>query len=180
MAHPGSRLSSLDLAAPPYWAQVWAGGAALARHVREHPETVRGRDVLDIGSGSGLVAIAAALAGARSVTAFEIDPWGVAATRLNALANDVFIDVREGDAGSIDLRADLVLAGDVFYSEEVAGPMLASLDRLHTAGAEVLVGDIGRRWLPLDRLTQVALYPVRDFGDAPEMTRSGFVFRLNS
>ncbi|WP_292129155.1 50S ribosomal protein L11 methyltransferase, partial [Mesorhizobium sp.] len=76
---------------PPYWAYAWAGGAVLARYVLDRPSTVAGRRVLDLGAGSGLVGIAAARAGAREVTAAEIDRNGIVALRLNAEANGVAI-----------------------------------------------------------------------------------------
>ena len=159
---------------------MWPGGAALARHVLDHPETVVGRSVIDLGAGSGLVGIAAALAGAASVLAVEADPWGVAAVHLNAQANGLLIEVSFQSAGAFTARdGDIVLAGDVFYSPEAADEMLACLDRCLAAGADVLVGDIGRRWLPLDRLDRIATYEVREFGDPPGTVRPGHVFRLH-
>jgi len=140
---------------------------------------VAGRSVVDIGAGSGLVAIAAALAGASTVTAVEPDPWAAAAIRLNAEACAVALTLRQQRAGASDLiPADVVLAGDVFYSEEAAGEVLPCLDRYLAAGADVLVGDIGRRWLPRDRLDRIATHDVRDFGDPPGTIRPGHVFRL--
>src|SRR5947208_16642452 len=79
--------------APPFWAFPWAGGQALARYLLDHPETVRGRTVLDLAAGSGLVGIAAALAGAATVAANEIDRHAEAAIALNARLNDVKLDV---------------------------------------------------------------------------------------
>src|SRR5690348_15215695 len=76
---------------PPYWAFAWAGGLALARYLLDHPELARDRDAIDIASGSGVVAIAAARAGALAVTAYDIDPVASEATRMNAAANDVTI-----------------------------------------------------------------------------------------
>ena len=76
---------------PPYWAYAWAGGAVLARYILDHPQSVAGRRVLDLGAGSGLVGIAAAKAGASAVIAAEIDRNGVAAIGLNAAANGVAI-----------------------------------------------------------------------------------------
>src|SRR5436190_9988461 len=82
---------------PPYWAFAWAGGQALARYLLDHPETVAGRAMLDFGAGSGLVAIAAAKAGALSVTAADIDPFAAAAIAANAALNGVAIEVVTGD-----------------------------------------------------------------------------------
>src|SRR5260370_42267318 len=74
---------------PPFWAFAWPGGQALARYLLDHPEQVAGRPVLDLGSGSGLTAIAAAMAGASAVPASELDPFAGAAIGLNAAANHV-------------------------------------------------------------------------------------------
>src|SRR4249920_2633842 len=76
---------------PPFWAFAWAGGQALARYLLDHPEVVRGRHAIDIASGSGLVAIAAAMAGAADVTAYDIDPVAAVAIRMNAAANGAMV-----------------------------------------------------------------------------------------
>jgi predicted nicotinamide N-methyase len=152
---------------PPYWAYAWAGGAVLARYILDRPETVAGRRVLDLGAGSGLVGIAAAKAGARQVTAAEIDRNGVAAIGLNAAANSVTITIVDKDITTgPPLAVDLVLAGDVFYGHEVALRIIPFLDRCLAAGIEVLVGDPRRTDLPLSRLRLLAEYQVPDFGDA--------------
>ncbi|MCG5467277.1 50S ribosomal protein L11 methyltransferase [Micromonospora sp. LAH09] len=145
----------------PYWASAWAGGQALARHLLDHPELAAGRRVLDLAAGSGLVAIAAALAGATQVTANDIDPYAVAAVTLNARVNRVAVDAVGDDLlDSADAKADLVVAGDVFYDRAMADRMLPFLQRAAAAGADVLVGDPGRGHLPTDRLTVLADYPV--------------------
>jgi predicted nicotinamide N-methyase len=149
---------------PPFWAFAWPGGQALARYVLDHPGLVAGRRVLDLGSGSGLVAIAAARAGAAAVTASEVDPLAVAAIGLNARANGVPAlavagDVLDGDGTG----ADVVLAGDVWYSRPLAERVLAFLDRVTARGASVLAGDIGRAFLPRDR------FRVLDASDVPVM-----------
>jgi predicted nicotinamide N-methyase len=151
--------------APPFWASAWAGGQGLARYVIDHPEVVAGRRVLDLASGSGLVAIAAALAGAATVTANDIDPYALAATTLNAEANGVTVvrshgDLLEGDGGD----AELVLAGDVFYSRPMVAQVLPFLQRVVARGARVLVGDPGRAFLPRHRLRLVASYEVPGVG----------------
>ncbi|MGQ5262948.1 class I SAM-dependent methyltransferase [Micromonospora sp. ZYX-F-536] len=147
--------------APPYWASAWAGGQALARHLLDHPELVAGRRVLDLAAGSGLVAIAAALAGAAEVVANDIDPYAVAAVTVNARANGVAVDATGSDLlDTGDAEADVVLAGDVFYSRALADRMLPFLQRAAAGGADVLVGDPDRGHLPADRLTVLADYPV--------------------
>jgi predicted nicotinamide N-methyase len=150
----------------PFWASAWAGGRAVARYVLDNPHTVAGRRVLDVASGSGLVAIAAGKAGAATVTANDIDPYAVAAITLNAKANAVPITVSHADLLDGDAHdADVVLAGDVFYTEPMAHRMLAFLQRAAARGAQVLAGDPGRGYLPADRLQILASYRVPP-GDA--------------
>lgn len=167
-AHPGSglrRLADNDDAAPPYWAYRWAGGLALAHHVLARPETVRGRRVLDLGAGSGLVGIAAAKAGATGVLSAEIDPNGIAAIGLNAGLNGVTVTAVGDDlVGGTPPEVDVVLVGDLFYAPELAERVTAFLDRCLAADIEVLVGDPGREFLPLARLEQMAEYAVADVG----------------
>lgn len=143
----------------PYWAYYWLGGLALARFVLDRPETVRGRRVLDLGCGSGLVAVAAMRAGAASVLAADVDPYAVTAARLNAEANGVAFetlhaDLTEGAAPSVDL----ILAGDVFYDPEPAARVEPFLTRCRAAGIDVLVGDPRRAPLPVERLRVLAEY----------------------
>lgn len=165
-AHPGSGLRRLEGDAAPYWAYPWAGGTALARYILDHPQTVLGRSVLDLGAGSGLVAIAAAKAGARDVLAAEIDRNALAALELNLAANAVSATIIDQDIlGAEPPPVDLVLVGDLFYERRLATRVTAFLDRCVTAGIEVLVGDLGREHLPLSRLKMLADYPVPDFGD---------------
>jgi len=182
-AHPGSGLSRIAglRGDAPYWAYPWAGGLALALHLRANPQIVHSRHVLDLGAGSGLVAIAAAMAGATQISASDTDPWARSAIRLNAAANGVSIAVRDTDLtkpGQPLPQADLILAGDVFYARGLAPRMLSFLERCAKAGAQVLIGDPGRPALPRDRLELLASYPVRDMGDPPGTVTQGQVFRL--
>ena len=187
---------------PPFWAFAWAGGQALARYLLDHPETVATRHVIDIASGSGLVAIAAAKAGAAAVTAYDIDPLAAAAITLNAQANDVAIRTLCADIlgdrpespdgtglsddalphGSASLSDDalphdsaslsddapplggagLVLIADAFYERDLAAQALRFAERARARGAAVLVGDLGRAYLPRARLTPLASYDVPD------------------
>ena len=176
------RLAQADEAfEAPYWAQYWGGGLALARHVLDHPNIVADRNVIDLGCGSGLVAIAAAKAGARSVTAIDVDPYAIAATELNAAANDVRIAATCAEILSADPPvADIILAGDIFYDSELAERVIVFFDRCLAANIEILVGDPWRTPLPRDRLELIAEYPGLDFGDAAGATRLNAVFRFGA
>lgn len=156
---------------PPFWAFVWAGGQALARHLIDTPGLVAGRHVVDVASGSGLVAIAAARAGAATVTAYDVDDLAVAAVRLNAPLNEVDVTTRAADVRDVEVAAGcLVTVGDVFYDERIAAVMLPALQRFTAAGADVLVGDPHRAYLPQELLQPLASYDVEvetDIEDAP-------------
>jgi predicted nicotinamide N-methyase len=145
--------------APPFWAFAWAGGQALARYLLDHPDLVRGRSVLDLASGSGLVAIAAAQCGAASVLATEIDPYAIEAIKLNAAANGVTVQTQLGDVLDDDQHpAEVVLAGDVFYSRQMSERVQAFLRR---CPAElVLVGDPRRAYAPTEGFERIADYQV--------------------
>ena len=145
---------------PPFWAFAWAGGQALARHLLDHPALVAGRSVLDVATGSGLVAVAAARAGATPVTANDIDPYSLAAAEANAIANNVRVSPLEKDVLDTDPDASVILAGDVFYSREMAARVLPFLRRAAGRGCLVLVGDPGRAYLPTDGLIKQAAYDV--------------------
>lgn len=145
---------------PPFWAFAWAGGQALARHVIDHPGLVAGRSVLDFASGSGLVAIAAAKAGAARVEAADIDAYALAAMGLNAHANDVAIMPLGEDQIGRDGGWQTVLAGDICYERALAARVTDWLAGLARRGADVLIGDPGRSYLPRERLDLVATYEV--------------------
>ena len=166
---------------PPFWAFAWAGGQALARHIADHPDLVRGRRALDFASGSGLVAIAAALSGAARVEAGEIDPFALTAIALNAEANGVEIFAHACDLVGRDEGWDVVLAGDVSYERDMAAAVADWLERLALRGAEVLIGDPGRAYLPRERLDRIAEYSVpvtRELEDS-EIKRTG-VYRFRA
>lgn len=182
-AGPSSGLMRLADADPdfgsPYWARPWGGGLALARHVLNHPDVVAGQRVLDLGAGSGLVAIAAARAGAKAVRAVDVDPYAATAARLNAAANGVTIVVEQADLLDGDPPdVELMLVGDLFYDPDLATRVEAFLRRCVAAGIAVLIGDPFRAPLPTDRLAVVAEYPVADFGDVDGASRRAAVFEL--
>lgn len=155
---------------PPYWAFAWAGGQALARYILDNPALVVGRRVLDFGSGSGLVAIAAALAGGTVVRATEIDAIARIAIALNAGLNGVQLEVGGADVlDDVGGGWDVVLAGDVCYEQPMADRVIAWLRRQAASGATVLLGDPGRSYLPKSELVSLATYAIstsRDLEDA--------------
>jgi predicted nicotinamide N-methyase len=154
---------------PPFWAFAWAGGQGLARYVLDHTGTVRGKRVLDFASGSGLVAIAAMKAGAKQVIAADIDPFCETAIALNLESNSVEAQFLGTDCVGTDNGWDVVLAGDVFYDKAFAGRLLPWFTNLRARGAEVLVGDPGRAYLPRAGLQSLAVYQVpvtRELEDA--------------
>lgn len=145
---------------PPFWAFAWAGGQALARYVLDHAEVARGRHVLDFASGSGLVGIAAAKAGAARVTCADLDPFACTAIALNGSANQVALFPENVDLIGRDDGWDTVLAGDIFYEKDLAARVFAWLLVLAERGAQVLIGDPGRTYLPREKLEQLAEYQV--------------------
>lgn len=145
---------------PPFWAFAWAGGQGLARYILDNPEIVAGKRVLDFASGSGLVAIAAKLAGAADVLAADIDPWTQTAVMLNAAENGVEIGFTGENQIGLDVDSEVVLAGDVFYDRDFAAALVPWFTRLADEGRVVLVGDPGRSYLPKERLERLAVYEV--------------------
>lgn len=183
LAHRSSRLGDLlDALAPegapaPYWAFEWGGGGALLKHLAAHPETVRGKRIVDLGAGSGIVGLAAARHGAASVHAIDPNPLSAIATALNAEANRLPISTQTSDdLDGAPPPADMILAGDVFYDADLAARMLPHLVRCADAGIDVLIGDPFRKPLPLDRLEEIARYNVRDYGAAAPVEAG--VFRI--
>ncbi len=146
---------------PPFWAFAWAGGQALARYVLDHPEEVAGKTVVDFATGSGIVAIAAARAGAARVLAADIDPFCAAAVALNAEANAVALAFTDADLlDAPPPAADLILAADICYEQPLAARVMAWLAAARTAGVRVLIGDPGRSYFPKSGLVQLAEYRV--------------------
>lgn len=145
---------------PPYWAFAWAGGQALARYVLDHAEDVRGKSVLDFGSGSGIVGIAAAMAGAQ-VLAADIDEFAACAIALNAKANGVSLTVTRDDIIGRDDAWDIILVGDMCYERPLAERLLAWLITRKQNGARVLLGDPGRNYFPKSGVEKLATFNVQ-------------------
>ena len=181
---PASRLSSLydnltgDGPAP-FWAFVWGGGMGLARYIHDHGDQFEGQRVYDVGTGSGLVAIAAAQAGASCVTACDIDMYACEATRLNAQANNVDLTVQRGNACSQPVPdTDILTVGDLFYDADTAKALLPWLEACLALGIRILIGDPGRAYLPASRLKKLAMYPGYDFAREDQASSPNAVFEL--
>ena len=175
------RMTEAALAAqgvpPPFWAFAWAGGQGLARWLLDHPEEVRGRRVLDFASGSGLVGIAAALAGASDVLCADVDPFCAAACALNAAANGVAVRSVEADLldSPAPSDAEVICAGDIAYERPLAERVRTWLVEARRRGARVLIGDPRRSYFDPAGLTPLAEYRVavtRELEDA-EVKRTG-------
>ncbi len=145
---------------PPFWAFAWPGGQATARLLLDEPTRVAGRRVLDFAAGCGIAAVAAAMSGAALVEAAEIDPLALAAVRLNAALNGVAVATPEGDIVGSTCRWDVILAGDVCYEAPMTAHILPWLRAMAAAGAEVLLADPGRAYLPRAGLQAVACHAV--------------------
>ncbi len=163
---------------PPYWAFAWPGGQALARYVLDHPAALRDRTVLDIGAGSGLLAVAAAMAGAARAIAADTDPFAAAAIALNAAANCVTVAVETGDVIG-GAGADVILAGDMCYERPLAERLTRWLRGHAAAGRLVLLGDPGRTYLPRTGLEECARYIVPTPLDLEDRTsRATVIWRM--
>jgi predicted nicotinamide N-methyase len=165
---------------PPFWAFAWAGGQALARYILDNPKIVKNKTVLDLASGSGLVALAAVKAGAKAVLAADIDAFSIAAIEVNAEVNDCVIQTTSEDllAGPA-AQFDVILVGDMFYEKTTAARCLAFLK---TSQAQILIGDPSRSYLPQDQLEKIATYSVpvsRDLEDAEIKQTSVWRLALN-
>jgi predicted nicotinamide N-methyase len=164
----------------PYWAIAWAGGIAIGRYLRDHPEVAAGRRVFDLGSGSGLCAIAAVQAGAVRATGADIDPFAAAAIQLNARANGCRVTVVRRDVLDDEPPdADVIIGGDCWYDARLAGRVLPWLRRARDRGIDVLVGDPGRRYLPTHELVELASYDARTTAELEDLDHNrGRVYAL--
>jgi predicted nicotinamide N-methyase len=179
------QLTEEELAAqgipPPYWAFAWAGGQALSRFVLDHPEIVSGKSVLDFGSGSGLVAIAAAKAGAERVMAADIDDFAQATIRLNAAANAAIVGTTTADLIDSDGNWRIILVGDMCYERPLAERLLVWLADRARHGARVLLGDPGRSYFPKDGVQKLETYRVQTMRDLEDREiRETSVYELTS
>lgn len=164
---------------PPFWAFAWAGGQALARYLLDHPECVAGKRVLDFGAGSGIVALAAARAGAAGVTAVDVDPYAAAAIKVNAQENGAAVDVLCEDIVGRSGDWQVILAGDICYEQPLADRIEAWLRSLAGRGATVLIGDPGRTYFPKQGREKIISYAVKTTRELEDTdVRNTSVWRL--
>ena len=179
-----TQVATGDSDAPlPYWAFAWAGGLALASYLRDHPDSVASKRALDIGSGSGLCAVAAIRAGARSVVAVDVDRFAVAAVELNAAVNGTPVAALRRDLldDGPPRATDVILAADCWYESGFATRVTPWLKRASQAGIDVVIGDPGRRYLPTDELIELVSYEVRTTTELEDLDqRVGHVYRFRS
>jgi len=149
---------------PPYWGVAWPGGLALARYILDNPALIRGRTVLDVGSGCGLCAIAAALSGG-TVTAADTDPMACVAIAANARLNRVEVAVSDVDPVGREDQWDVVLAADLWYERFMAGRITAWLRQIAGAGTDVYLGDLGRAYFPRRGVIERGCYRIEGTGD---------------
>jgi predicted nicotinamide N-methyase len=166
----------------PYWAFAWAGGLAIGRYLREHPEAVAGRRVFDVASGSGLCAIAALHVGALTAAGADIDAFAAAAMELNARANGHRLTIIRRDVLSDEPpEVEVILAGDCWYDAHLSERVLRWLHRARDRKIDVLIGDPGRRYLPSHDLVELASYDVRTTTELEDLERKrGWVYALRS
>ncbi|MBP2311149.1 class I SAM-dependent methyltransferase [Azospirillum soli] len=172
-------LAASDLP-PPYWAFAWPGGQAVARLVLDRPELVAGKSVLDFAAGTGLVGIAAKLAGAARVQSCDIDRFALAAIGLNAEANGVEVKAVSADLVGRELPGiDVVLAGDVCYERPMAERVTTWLRTIAATGTLVLLGDPGRAYVPTTGIERVGGYTVPTSLELEDReTRDTVIWRL--
>jgi predicted nicotinamide N-methyase len=158
------------LEAPPFWAFCWGSGQAMARFILDHPERFRGKRIVDFGTGSGVAAIAAALAGAARVDAVDVDPQARRATALNAQSNRVEIATHP----RLPKDWDLLVASDILYEPQ-------PLDRLRPLvreGRPILLSDPERPSSPRLGLPSLARYAVRTLPDVDSPACSAAIFEF--
>lgn len=167
---------------PPFWAFAWPGGLGLARYILDHPETVRGKTVLDFASGSGLVAIAACLAGAQRVVAADIDQFALAAIRENAAANQVDMEATQSNFLDQEIAGfDVILAGDICYEKPLARRVTDWMQKAASSGLSVLLADPGRSYFDQVNMSCISRYDIPTSLELEDrITRSVGVWRVGS
>jgi predicted nicotinamide N-methyase len=165
-----ARCAELAAGDPPFWAFCWGSGQALARHVLDHPELVRGKRVLDFGAGSGVLSLAAARAGAACATAVDWDPRARSIAARNAALNQLDVDV----CRDVPDRYELVLASDVLYDEGAARWLFAAAER----GCEVLIAEPHRQGAMRPTVEPFACVPATAFPDVDYPICNAFLYSL--
>ena len=148
---------------PLYWIFCWASGQVLARYLLDHPETVAGKRVMDFGCGSGVVAIAAALAGAQTVIACDDDPLALEATKENAAINGVSLEL-SAEFFAVEGHIDMIVMADVLYDRA----NLPWLDRAAERASSVLLADSRLRDFSHTAYARIGTLPSNTIPDLDE------------
>lgn len=140
---------SFPFSSEPFFAFFWPGGISISRYIFDNQQLVRNNSVLDFGSGSGAIAIAAKMCGAKRAIANDIDEVASIAANLNAKLNHVAIDTESKNLinDPSTLNYDIIFLGDVFYDEDFAALILPWLKTLISNHKKVIIGDPGRHAL---------------------------------
>lgn len=153
----------------PYWAFAWPGGQVLARYLLDHPAVVRGKRVLDFGSGCAVEGIAAMKAGAAKVSCADIDALANEFALKNAGLNHLHLETVDEDLlERAPPDVEVILVGDACYSPELAARLLPWL---RASRADVLIGDPLRVPGMLDDAEVLATYDASFDGDIRGLTR---------
>jgi predicted nicotinamide N-methyase len=169
--------------APPYWGWAWPGSIALSRYLVDHPETVRGCQVLDLGAGNALTSLAAKQAGAAHCIANDIDPLAMYMAAAHQRLNGLDIELLEHNLLADDpaaIECDVILVGDMFYERQLAGTLKPWLQRACALDRIVLIGDPGRNYPPEGRIQELASYTLQlslEVENTP--TRNTRVLKMN-
>jgi predicted nicotinamide N-methyase len=136
----------------PFWAMTWPAAQVLARFLLDEPDLVKGREVIEMGCGGAVASIAAGKAGARRVTANDIDPIAIAIARQNAARNRVrlrFDSENRIESSSVG-QAQVILFSDFFYTRSASVQLACLLREWRKQSMTILIGDGGRPFVPED------------------------------
>jgi ribosomal protein L11 methyltransferase len=136
----------------------------VAKAIEEHASAIAGATVLDVGCGSGILALVALALGARRAVAIDVDPDAVAVTRENAARNALSerVEASTTPVSEIGVTAPLVLAN---IEARTLVPMARELEACVAPGGLLLLSGI----LVTQKDDVRAAYPDLDLEAAPPL-----------
>ncbi len=159
------------------WGHIMTGNDPHPARSTHHPRPCRGRDkkVLDLGTGSGVLAIAAAKRLRGRVVASDIDPVAVAAARNNARRNGAAAAITFVRAAGANARLIATHAPhDLIFANILLGPLLrlaVPIRRLCARHARIVLSGL----LPRDANAALAIYRAQRFVCTRRIVRNGWV-----